>query len=821
MSLLQDVRLAFRLLLRNRSVTSIALLSIALSIGATAVVFTAIKSVLIDPLPYTRPAELVQIRTEFPNFDPAQSHSDWAFWNDAQEIARRTRTLESVGVSRNVIFDLAGDASTPPEALYGLGVSANLFSTLGVTPMLGRNILPAEDQPSHAGEMILSYGLWTRRFNADRNIVGRNVTINGHNCLVIGVMPPEFNFPLRRAAAHTPSPYVEFWTPIRPLGPDATTGALGVVARLRPGTSLSHAQQDLASISAALSREFPATNRDRILRMGLLRDRTLGNASNALWFLMAASLMFFLIGCANVANLLLARGAVRQREIAIRMAIGASRARIVRQLLTESCVLAALGGMGGYLLTAAAWNILPAIAPVSIPRLAAARASWPILAFALGVALLNGLLFGLAPALRAGFTRAIATDDFGLRGGSVGKGNRLRGSLVAAEVAITVVLVVVGGQLMGSFIALLGTDPGFQADRLLASVVLPARERYGTPEQHGIFYQRILQAVRALPGVESAGTVDALPFSGENHGGLINQGAALDTRSQMPAEIDVVSPEYLQTMGVHLSQGRWFNDEDTAPSSDTAIVNDVAAQRLWPGLDPIGKQICLFCTPEKPNNSKRVIGVVSSVRHATMDGPLQPNVYVSSASLEKAVFLVVRTNRPAADVEQSIRRAIAGIDPNQPVFLSVSMRTLIADSLADRRFIMSLLAVTGFLALVMSIAGVYGVTSYITSRRTQEIGVRMALGATPGNVLRLVFRQGFLTVALGLAIGLASTLALVQILRGTLVGLVSGNASGNASGNIGRDCIALALVSFAAAIACWFPARRAARIEPMSALRQD
>jgi predicted permease len=818
-SVLQDIRLALRLLRRTPSVTTISLLSIALSVAATAVVFTAIKSVLVDPLPYARPGELVQIGTEFASFDPAglsnaRSHVDFAFWNDAHEIMRRTRTLESVGVYGNSLVDLAGDGSAPPEALYGLRASASLFPTLGVTPMLGRNILPEEDQIGHTEVMILNFGLWKRRFRGDRNIVGRNIKINGHECLVIGVMPPEFNFPLRRAAAHTPSPYVEFWEPLLTGGPVNPAGAIGVVARLRRGVSLSQAQQDVASIGAALSREFPATNRDRGLRLGYLLDRSVGKTRNALWFLMAAAVMFLLIGCANVANILLARGLARQREIAIRIAIGAGTVRIVRQLLTESCVLAVLGGIAGYALTAAAWKILPAVAPVSIPRLASARADWPILGFALVVALVNGMLFGIAPAIRAGFTRVIASNDFGVRGAS-GSGNRLRGWLVVSEVAITVVLVVIGAQLVGSFIELLGTDPGFDANHILASVVIPSGRRYPTPQDRGMVYRRFLDAVRAIPGVESAGTVDALPFSGENHGGLItsSEPAVMEPRNQLPAEIDVVSPEYLQTMRVRLIAGRWFSEADTKESSDTAIVNYIAASRLWLGDDPIGKRICLYCTPEKPNNWKRVVGVISSIRHAAMDGPQLANVYVSSSSLEKAVFLVIRTNRPAGDVEKDIRRAIASADPNQPVFLSASMRTLIAESLADRRFIMSLLAAVGFLALVMSIAGVYGVTSYIASRRTHEIGVRMALGATPGNVLALVFRQSFVNATTGLAIGLGFTIVLIRVLRGVLVGLESG-ASGHVS-------IAMSLVSLTAAIACWFPARRAARLEPMSALRQD
>jgi predicted permease len=354
---IHDIRLALRRFRRNPPTTAIALVSIALSVAATAVVFVAIKSVLITPLPYSHPERLVQIRAEFGN-TVHPSIVDWGFWNDAQEIARRSRTLQSIAVYGNVIFDLAGNGSTPPEALYGLRVSANLFPTLGVKPMLGRNILPEEDVPEHANEMILSYGLWVRRFNADRNVVGRNVQVDGHDCLVIGVMPPEFNFPLRRAAAHTPSPYVELWTPIRrqPINPE---GAIGIVARLREGASLHDAQEDLATISAEMTREFPATYRDRMLRLGLLRERMLGSTAKSLWLLLGAACVFLLIGCANVSNLLLARGVTRQREIAIRIAVGARNSDVLRQLLTESCVLGLLGGIGGYALTAAAWKVLP------------------------------------------------------------------------------------------------------------------------------------------------------------------------------------------------------------------------------------------------------------------------------------------------------------------------------------------------------------------------------------------------------------------------------------------------------------------------------
>jgi len=807
--LLADVRLALRFLRRNPLSSSIALVSIALSAGATAVVFAAVKSVLIDPLPYRHPERIVQFRSEWPRVEQ-QSHGDWVVWNDTRELARRTRTLQSIGIFGNAIFDLAGDANATPEALYGGRMNAELFSVLGVSPMLGRGVLPEEGVPGHADVMVLSYGLWARRFHADRSIVGRTVTVNGHGCLVVGVMPPEFNFPMRREAAHTPSPYVEFWAaPFNvPSNPDA---GLTAVARLRPGISVAKAQQDLASISRALAHDFPATNRDRILTLHPLRDRVIGGAGKSLALLMAAAVLFMLIGCANVANLLLARGLGRRREMAVRLAVGAGYWRIVRQLLIESCVLALLGGMGGYLLTAAAWKILPAVAPVSIPRLAAARADGVTLAFALALATLNGVIFGIAPALRmAGIRNVFA--GFGSRGAAPDGRDRLRSSLVVVEVALAVLLVVTGGQVLTSFVRLVSTDPGYAADRVLASVVLPAPERYRSPEKRGLFYRQMLDAVRAIPGVERAGTVDALPFSGENHGGFASRTGVSDAQ-RLTAEIDVIGGEYLQAMGVGLVAGRWFREEDMSESNESAMLSKFVARRLWPVANAVGQRVCVDCTAENPNNWKRVIGVVSDASHATLNTPERASVYLAAGAMQEAAFLVVRTERPTGEMETAIRRAIAAIDPNQPVFLSVTMRDLIADSVADRRFLVLLLGITGGLALVLAAAGVYGVMSYVTSRRTQEIGIRMALGATPGDVFSLFFRQAFFTVAIGLALGLAGVTMSTRLLQQMFLGLEPGDAVSAG--------VAALLVTVAGGMACWVPARRATRTDPMAALREE
>jgi predicted permease len=809
MWLFRDFRHALRVLSRTPTLTAVALFSIAITIGATAVVFTAVKSVLIEPLPYTNAGELVQLRTDNTKF--GKSHADWVTWSDAQDILRSNRTFQSAGVYQYRLFNLSGDGGSLPESLYGLGVTANMFSTLGVAPMLGRNILPEEDQPNRNNVMILSYGLWTRRFNSDRAIVGRSVEVNGHVCTIIGVMPPGFDFPMRLATTvRTPSQHMDFWTPIGkdPAKEERNSGS-GAVARLRKGVTPAQAEQDMQSISETLASRYPITNQYRVFHVGRIRDRFLGFAQTGLLLLMAAAAMFMLIGCANVANLLLARAFARHREIAVRLALGAGRGRIVRQLVTESCVLALLGGLLGYGLSVVAWSLLPAIAPMTIPRLATARADGSIFAFTLAISLINGLLFGIAPALRtAGRDPALALSESGTRGVVGRQRNTLRSSLVIAEIAVAVILVVIGGLLTGSFIRLLRTDPGFEPDRILASIIIASGDQYRDPERHGELYRRILDSVRTLPDVQQAGVVDALPFSGENNGGDIGRDES-DTGHL--AEIDRVSAHYLETFGVPLLEGRWFRSDDMDGSRDTALINDVAARLLWPAESPLGKRFCIYCSDPQFKLWKRVVGVVKSIRHSGLDEPARAEVYWATSALQQAQFLVVRTAHPDPQLAVAIRKAIAAIDPKQPVFMSASMSTLIGDSIADRRFIMTLLSITGCLALILSAAGVYGVVSYATSLRTQEIGVRMALGATPGNVHALVFRQGMRLAAVGVVIGLTSSLALTRILASVLEGLASPDAV--------LITIAVALVTMAAALACLIPANRATKIDPMTALR--
>jgi putative ABC transport system permease protein len=794
----RDLSHALRLFRRSPGFTILALLSIALGTGATAVVFTAVKTVLIEPLPYADTSSLVELRTDFST--GGKPHSNWVFWSDMQDFAQRNRSFESLGTYHYAMFNLAGGSGVLPEALYGVTVSANLFPVLGVTPMLGRNILAEEDQPGRNNVMILSYGLWQRHFHADAGVIGRTVQVNGHASTVIGVMPPGFDFPLRLATTvRPPSPYMEFWAP---LGVDPTKAVdrndfgYGAVARLKKDVSMARAGDDLASISRDLAREFPHAD-VRSVSPVPLRERTLGFASTGLWLLFGAASMFMLIGCANVANLLLARGLARQREFAIRFALGASRVRVVRQLLTESCLLAILGGLGGYLLTRLAWTVLPAFAPMSIPRLSAARADGWVFGFSVLLALIDGLVFGALPAFRASAVRPAAS-------------RKSRNVLVTAEVAVAMTLVITGSLLTASFVRLIRTDLGFDSSHVLASIIVPSGDRYPTPASRAPLWRAILESARRIRGVESAGAVDALPFSGENTGGIVSTAA---DGPAVVAEVDTVSADYLPTLGVRLLSGRGFREDDVVIPRDVAIVDENAARRLWPQGSAVGQRLCVDCTKDQPPHWKEVVGVVESIHHAALDEPAAAEVYVTANALENAGFLVVRTRRPQGEIAQAIRSAVAGIDPTQPVFLSAGMSTLIGDSIADRRFVFTTFLATGILSLLFAAAGIYGVVSYATSHRRREIGIRMAIGATPRGILALVFRQGMRPVWIGIATGTFGAWAAARLLRGTLPGFATIEPSVVAA--------AIVIVTLSAAIACVIPARRATGVDPVSALRQE
>jgi predicted permease len=512
-----------------------------------------------------------------------------------------------------------------------------------------------------------------------------------------------------------------------------------------------------------------------------------------------------LIGCANVANLLLARGLSRQREFAIRFAVGADRRAILCQLIIESCVLGVAGGLTGFLLTAAAWRILPAIAPMSIPRLAAAHADGQVFLFTVAVSLVNGILFGILPAFRA------AEPNQNLRNRACGGSQSF---LAGTEAALAVVLVVTGSLLTANLIRLLSIGPGFDAEHVLASIIAPSSDKYPTPESRAPLWPKILDAVKQIPGVESTGTVDALPFSGENHAPLITADAAEATRGVgRSAETDFVSSDYLQTMGLKLLQGRWLREDDVTNHRRVAIIDEIAAHALFPRGGAVGQRVCVNCVLNQPQRWYNVVGVASSMRHASLDQDAGPAVYLTSRTYETADFLVVRSQHPSPELALAIRRAVASADPQQPVLLSATLSTLIGDSISDRRFLYITLSITGVLALLLAAAGVYGVVSHAASQRVREVSIRMAIGATRGNIVALIFRQGMRPIVLGSVAGILAAKAAVTLMRSSVSGLADTNSR--------AFLFAVALVIAAAAVACLIPARRAAKLDPMPGLRQE
>jgi predicted permease len=809
---LQDVAYAWRVFRRAPAVAGSAVLSIAVTVGLGAVVFTAAEAVLLKPLPYQRPQDLVQLSS-------VGRLAPWVSWSDMQDVARRARSFSSVGVYHYALLNLKGTGGSLPEALYGLYVSASLFPTLGVTPMIGRNILPEEDQPGRNHEIVLSYGLWKRLFGGDRNVIGRSLTANGYEYRIIAVMPAGFDFPLRLATTvRTPSPYMEFWAPI---GQDAAhderrNTSYGAVARLRAGVSEAEADQELASIAKVLGAEYPRSNQDRPIRLVRLVKRTLSGPRASLGVLMAAAVLFLLIGCSNVANLLLARSLARRHELAVRSALGASRWRILRQLMTESCVLAAAGGVLGYLLAFGAWRALPAVVPQNVPRLAEAAVDWRVFLFALAAAIGNGVLFGIAPAWDgAGVEAGEGLRGTGGRGWTSGVRDRARTAIVIAEVAFTVVLVVAGVQLGYAFVHLMSGGVGFEPKGLLASIIVPQGPEYQNAGHWEAFYRRLVDRARALPGVESAGVVDALPFSGENNGAYVRTDdmPASVAKDREIAEYDLVSAEYLQTLGVRLLRGRWFTraEEDRAP--DAVLIDERAARTFFSGRDPVGRRICVNCTEGQAPDWKRVIGVVSSIRHASLDAAPDAEIYAAGGALTAAQFLVLRVRGRATDLVTPLRELVTGIDPAVPVYLSAEMTALIGDSVQDRRFLVLLLALTAMLALLLAAGGLYGVVSYTASMRTREIGVRMALGASRGDVRSLVLLDAMGMTAGGVAIGVAGAIAATRVLSGMLAGLGPAGA--------GSVIFGAGIVTVTAAAASLIPARRAMRVDPMVALRHE
>jgi len=799
----QDLRYGLRMLVRNPAFTVVAVIALALGIGANSAIFSVVNTVLLKPLPYKNPDALVLVWDEqthlgFPKDTPSPANFlDWREQNTVFEgmAAMTERSLNLTGVGE-------------PERLDGQRVSANLFSLLGVEPQLGRAFTAEEDKPG-SRVVILSHRVWQTRFGGDATIIGRALNLNGEAYTVVGVMRRGFQFP---------TPQTQLWVPIAFSADEAAQRGshyLEVVARMKAGVKLQQARAEMSTIAARLEKQYPEQN----MRIGSvvtpLHEEVVGNIKPALLVLLGAVGFVLLIACANVANLLLARAAARQKEISLRLALGASRTRLIRQFLTESVLLAGMGGLVGLLFSLAGIRILKGFIPDTISQVQEINLDSKVLLFTLLVSLATGLIFGLAPATQAShFNLNETLKEGGRDSGASVRGNRIRALLVMGEVAVSFVLLIGAGLLINSFLHLRTLDPGFRTDHLLTAKIELSELKYPDKEHRVPFYNELLRRVSVLPGVESAAVAGNLPFTYNGD----SMSIAIEGRADPPPDqrLDVVyravGPGYFSTMGIKIVQGRDFNEQDKSDSLQAVVISEKTAGHYWPGENAIGKRLKPgLTTSEGP--WREVIGIVKDTRQNDFVAPPKMQMYFVHSQINSFApnALVVRTSIDPLSLATSVRNAVWAIDKDQPVSNIRSMEEIVSRAVARQRFSTMLLGIFAALALVLAAVGIYGVMSYSVAQRTREIGIRMALGAQRSDVLKMAVGQGLKLVLIGVAIGLASAFALTRVMASLLFGV-------SATDPVTFIAISLVLISVAA-LASFVPALRAARIDPMVALR--
>ena len=799
-TLWQDLRYSARILVKHPGFTLVAVLTLALGIGANTAIFSIVNAVLLRPFPYHAPEELVTLgefvprgNVSYPNF------VDWRAQSTLFEAVSAVRSNES--------YNFTGTGE--PERVQGRLVSAGFFSLLGMKPILGRDFVPEDDHPGANPTVVLGYSFWSRRFGNDPNIVGKQITLNNRGYTVVGVAPQNFQYGLDDISIPIGLSAERF----KNRGSDP---GIAVVARLKPNVSQQQAQAETEMVYARMEQQYPDTNTGRRGVLLSLHETIVGDVRRPLLILLGAVSLVLLIACANVANLLLVRASTRRREMSVRVALGANRSRIIRQLLTESLLLALIGAVLGTLLALWGTNFIANQLPDGIPRLAEASVDVRVLGFTLGVSLLTGLLFGLAPALQASrlnLTEALKEGD---RGSAGGRG-RLRSVLVVSEVALTLTLLVGAGLLIQSFRRVLQVDPGFESHNLLTmqvSVNNPDGQQVST------FFNQLQENVRKLPGVRSVAISNGLPLAGANHPTFFIQGRPLPEKGKEPGAIRyTVSPDYFQTMGIELLKGRGFTAHET-PSTPLTVVIDEALARHFENQDPIGQRIS---QSSSGTPAYEIIGVVRHVQQYNLDEPAiqTPQFYLNFNQIPidrlpgstRRINLLTRTDVEPTSLTSAVRGQITALNKDQPVFNVRTMDQIVAQSVAPRRFSMMLLAVFAIVALVLASIGLYGMMSYSVAQRTREIGLRMTLGAQRGNVLRLVIGHGMKLALAGVSIGLIAALALTRTMKNLLFGV-------SATDPLTFVAIAL-LLALVALLACWVPARRATKVDPMIALRYE
>lgn len=810
--LLQDFRYALRALRKNAGLSVVIVISLAIGIGANSAIFSVVDALLIRPLPYPQADRLAAIWLHSPGIGILR---DWPSPGEYIDIRNENHSFAEMSISRLTRMTLTG--LDQPELVHVIRTSSSLFHIFSAKPMLGRLLLPDEDAPGKPEVAILSYRLWRQSFSSDPGIVGRSITLDGKRYAVAGVLPASFTINSEVMPAEGPMDKVDVYLPL-PLGADAQRNRgdenYNLMVRLKPGVSVPQAQNDIDVIAARIRDK---DKRDRTFGMTVvgLQDQVVGDVRRALLVLLGSVALVLLIACANVANLLLTRAAGREKEIAIRSALGASARRVVRQLLTESVLLAVVGGAAGLLIAEWALYVVRTINPGNIPRLEDIRINGAVLAFTFGVSIVTGVLFGLVPAWRAlAVDLNTALKSGGRSGqtyGGIGLGrNRLRGLLVISEVALSLMLLVGAGLLVRSFARLEQVPAGFRTDHIISMQVAATGPAYRDDKAIAEFYQRIGSRVARLPGVESEGFTSVLPLSGEvGWGGINVEGYTLPPNQELQVDLRIASTDYFRTMGIPLVQGRFFSDHDRADTQTVAIIDAKFARRFWPHDSPLGKH--LWFNPQKPIV---IAGVVGAVKQYGLDNEGKIAVYFPNQQVaSNGMFLVAHTSSDPAAIAGAVTGEIHAVDPDAVAYDVRTMQDRLSDSLARQRFAATMLSAFAAFALLLASVGIYGVMSYLVSQGTHDIGVRMALGARPRNILGLVARQGMTLAGAGIFAGLAGALALTRVMASLLFGVTTTDAL-----TFSVVAVVLAAIAFAATMV---PARRAVLVDPILALREE
>jgi putative ABC transport system permease protein len=805
----QDLRYGVRMLMKQPGFTAVAVLTLALGIGANTAIFSVVNALLLRPLPFADAEQLVMIWGKAPAAGIKRLFVSVPEFLDYRE---RTHAFAQVGVYGGTDFTLTGQGEA--ERLNGAFVSTNLLALLGVKPVLGRYFLLEEEQPDRARVVLLSHGLWQRRFGGDPQLIGQALTLNGQNCTVVGIMPPGFQFP---------SDETEIWRPLAITAENRGEGERGsrwlsAVARLKPGVTQQQGQADLETLASNLRREYPnyyGGNSGWGINLFSLRAELAGEVGTALPILLAVVGCVLLIACANVANLLLARATARQKEIAVRAALGAHRWRIIRQLLSESLLLALAGGALGVLLALWSNEQLIKLGPRELSGGGPVGVDLRVLLFTLLVSLLTAVLFGLAPAWQATRLNLNEALKEGGRNASAGRG-RLRNLLVVGEIAVALVLLLGAGLVLKSFYRLLQVDPGFDPANVLTLRLALSPEQYPEGRQQRAFYEQVLSRIEALPGVQAAGAVHNLPMSGSGN----TRNFAIEGLPEPQLNVDFyqASPHYFSAMGMRLVNGRFFTHDDREEQPRVAIINETLQRRFFPNQDPLGKRIKLG-NPTGPFPWLSIAGVVRDVKQNELDEETKPALYVHYLQPPlpnwrfQSLYLTVRTQSDPLNLLAAVRGAVQALDKDQPIYRVATLEQLLRRSLAARKFSMLLLALFAALALALAVIGLYSVLAYAVTQRTREIGIRLALGAQASDVLKLVVQQGMALTLMGVALGLVASFGLTRLLKTLLFGV-------SATDPVTYVAIVL-LLAGVALLACFVPARRATRVDPLVALRSE